>query len=111
MMDTRWRRLLDILGAEGLRTAIRVSFDRGRLVEAASAAGLRFPGRRAIKVDDDGLREALLKAFLEDAKARPHVLKALLRANEEMMATVGAMPGQDLADDDGGRLARLGPDL
>ncbi len=96
-MEARWRHLLDLLGADGLRAAIAESLDRAHLVELASAAGLRFPGRRAGSVDDAALRESILKGFLDDEHVRGLAVKALQRANEQLLSTVREVPAGDLA--------------
>lgn len=95
-MDSRGLHLLEAIGAEGLRAAIRDSFDRAHLVELANACGLKFPGKRAQTVDDQRLREALVKGFLEDDHVRPPLMKALARANAPEKERLDSMSPEEL---------------
>jgi uncharacterized LabA/DUF88 family protein len=89
-MDTHGVRLLEAIGEQGLRAALRHSFNRSGLVDLANACRLKFPGRRAQVVPEDRLLEELVKEFLKDQAVRTIVMKALLRENADLLSRLGA---------------------
>jgi uncharacterized LabA/DUF88 family protein len=109
-MDVKGVRLLERIGEGGLRLALRGTFDRAGLVQLANACGLKFPGMRTQAVDDQKILAAMVKEFLKDSRVRVTVMKALIRANEDLIARFGPMtPGEmteeisRLPDADAGR--------
>lgn len=98
MKDAHGFHLLEAIGVEGLRAAIRDTFDRARLVELANACRLKFPGKRAQSVDDAHLRDALVKGFLEEEHVRPPLMKALARANAGESKRVAALSPEELSE-------------
>ncbi len=84
-MDTKGIRLLESIGADGLRAAIAHSFDRAGLVDLANACQLKFPGKRAQTVASETILDEIVKRFLEDDRVRAAVMKVLIRANEVLL--------------------------
>lgn len=90
----RSRRVLDVLGAEGLRIVLRDAFDGRALVRAANACRLSYPGRRAQVVPAATLVDDLAKRALEDAEAARALVKALDRACARDLREAAALDGE-----------------
>lgn len=93
----RSRRLVEALGADGLRRVVHDAFERTSLVHAANACKVSYPGKRAQSIPSDTLIEDIAKKAMEEAEAAHALVKALDKACGREIREISSVEEADLA--------------